>query len=162
MCGGVTGGGTVNLKHYITNSHRASSSSLPPSLSGCPQLPQLLRPGGIYSFFNGLAPDNIFFHMVRVGGGRGRVGGGGGAVGKERGMPPLLPVSVPPSPSYLLGLFQAGEDRALKAGPLHHLHPDQYRGCAGPRGVGGRQEQVSPSGHTHLCETRAWEGIANK
>lgn len=28
------------------------------------QLPRLLRPGGIYSFFNGLAPDNIFFHMV--------------------------------------------------------------------------------------------------
>lgn len=28
------------------------------------QLPSLLRPGGIYSFFNGLAPDNIFFHMV--------------------------------------------------------------------------------------------------
>jgi len=29
------------------------------------QLPRLLRPGGIYSFFNGLAPDNIFFHLVR-------------------------------------------------------------------------------------------------
>ncbi len=28
------------------------------------QLPSLLRPNGIYSFFNGLAPDNIFFHMV--------------------------------------------------------------------------------------------------
>lgn len=28
------------------------------------QLPQLLRPRGVYSFFNGLAPDNIFFHMV--------------------------------------------------------------------------------------------------
>ena len=27
-------------------------------------LPQLLRPGGVYSFFNGLAPDNIFFHLV--------------------------------------------------------------------------------------------------
>ncbi|KAG1679254.1 hypothetical protein FOA52_009283 [Chlamydomonas sp. UWO 241] len=27
-------------------------------------LPRLMRPGGIYSFFNGLAPDNIFFHMV--------------------------------------------------------------------------------------------------
>jgi protein arginine N-methyltransferase 2 len=27
-------------------------------------LPRLLRPGGVYSFFNGLAPDNLFFHMV--------------------------------------------------------------------------------------------------
>lgn len=27
-------------------------------------LPRLLRPGGVYSFFNGLCPDNIFFHMV--------------------------------------------------------------------------------------------------
>ncbi|GAB4818430.1 hypothetical protein N2152v2_005476 [Parachlorella kessleri] len=27
-------------------------------------LPRLLKPGGIYSFFNGLAPDNIFFHLV--------------------------------------------------------------------------------------------------
>lgn len=25
---------------------------------------RLLRPGGIYSFFNGLAPDNLFFHLV--------------------------------------------------------------------------------------------------
>lgn len=28
------------------------------------RLPKLLKPNGIYSFFNGLAPDNIFFHMV--------------------------------------------------------------------------------------------------
>jgi len=28
------------------------------------KLPKLLRPGGVYSFFNGLAPDNIFFHMI--------------------------------------------------------------------------------------------------
>ena len=27
-------------------------------------LPQLLKPDGVYSYFNGLAPDNIFFHMV--------------------------------------------------------------------------------------------------
>ncbi|PNH02928.1 Arginine N-methyltransferase 2, partial [Tetrabaena socialis] len=27
-------------------------------------LPRLLAPHGVYSFFNGLAPDNIFFHMV--------------------------------------------------------------------------------------------------
>mmetsp|Transcript_19531 Transcript_19531/g.45639 ORF Transcript_19531/g.45639 Transcript_19531/m.45639 type:complete len:376 (+) Transcript_19531:3-1130(+) len=27
-------------------------------------LPELLVPGGIYSFFNGLCPDNIFFHGV--------------------------------------------------------------------------------------------------
>ena len=27
-------------------------------------LPTLLRPGGVYSFFNGLAPDNLFFHLV--------------------------------------------------------------------------------------------------
>lgn len=27
-------------------------------------LPRLLRPGGVYSFFNGLAPDNLFFHLV--------------------------------------------------------------------------------------------------
>lgn len=25
---------------------------------------KLLRPGGIYSFFNGLSADNVFFHMV--------------------------------------------------------------------------------------------------
>lgn len=25
---------------------------------------RLLRPGGVYSFFNGLAPDNMFFHLV--------------------------------------------------------------------------------------------------
>lgn len=28
------------------------------------QLPRLLRPGGVYSFFMGLAPDNWFFHLV--------------------------------------------------------------------------------------------------
>ena len=28
------------------------------------RLPRLLRPGGRYSFFNGLAPDNYFFHLV--------------------------------------------------------------------------------------------------
>jgi type IV protein arginine methyltransferase len=27
-------------------------------------LPLLLRPRGRYSFFNGLAPDNFFFHLV--------------------------------------------------------------------------------------------------
>eukprot|EP00887_Chlorella_sp_A99_P001235 scaffold14.g1235.t1 len=27
-------------------------------------LPRLLRPGGVYSFFNGLAPDNMFFHLA--------------------------------------------------------------------------------------------------
>lgn len=27
-------------------------------------LPKLLRTGGIYSYFNGMCPDNIFFHMV--------------------------------------------------------------------------------------------------
>ncbi len=27
-------------------------------------LPSLLRPGGIYSFFHGLAADNAFFHAV--------------------------------------------------------------------------------------------------
>ena len=27
-------------------------------------LPQILTAGGTYSFFNGLAPDNIFFHLV--------------------------------------------------------------------------------------------------
>jgi hypothetical protein len=25
---------------------------------------RLLRPGGVYTFFNGLAPDNMFFHLV--------------------------------------------------------------------------------------------------
>jgi hypothetical protein len=28
------------------------------------KLPKLLRPTGVYSFFNGLASDNIFFHTV--------------------------------------------------------------------------------------------------
>mmetsp|Transcript_21503 Transcript_21503/g.27467 ORF Transcript_21503/g.27467 Transcript_21503/m.27467 type:complete len:293 (+) Transcript_21503:113-991(+) len=28
------------------------------------KLPKILRPGGIYSFFNGLCPGNIFFHGV--------------------------------------------------------------------------------------------------
>lgn len=27
-------------------------------------LPRLLRKGGIYSYFNGLAADNAFFHLV--------------------------------------------------------------------------------------------------
>ena len=27
-------------------------------------LSKLLRPGGIYTFFNGLSADNVFFHMV--------------------------------------------------------------------------------------------------
>ena len=27
-------------------------------------LPALLRPGGVYSYFNGLAADNAFFHAV--------------------------------------------------------------------------------------------------
>jgi protein arginine N-methyltransferase 2 len=27
-------------------------------------LPRLLRPGGMYSYFNGLAADNAFFHAV--------------------------------------------------------------------------------------------------
>lgn len=26
---------------------------------------RLLSPGGVYSFFNGLCPDNIFFNMVQ-------------------------------------------------------------------------------------------------
>ncbi len=28
------------------------------------ELPRLLRPNGVYTFFNGLAPDNLFFHLV--------------------------------------------------------------------------------------------------
>lgn len=28
------------------------------------QLPRILKSGGVYSFFNGLASDNIFFHLV--------------------------------------------------------------------------------------------------
>jgi protein arginine N-methyltransferase 2 len=28
------------------------------------RLPTLMNPGGVYSFFNGLSPDNIFFHLV--------------------------------------------------------------------------------------------------
>jgi protein arginine N-methyltransferase 2 len=28
------------------------------------RLPSLLSPNGVYSFFNGLSPDNIFFHLV--------------------------------------------------------------------------------------------------
>ncbi len=28
------------------------------------QLPRLLKPRGVYSYFNGLASDNFFFHMV--------------------------------------------------------------------------------------------------
>lgn len=35
-------------------------------------LPQLLAPGGVYSYFNGFASDNFFFHMVY-----GRWGGAG-------------------------------------------------------------------------------------
>lgn len=27
-------------------------------------VPRLLRPGGVYSYFNGFASDNFFFHMV--------------------------------------------------------------------------------------------------
>ena len=27
-------------------------------------LPKILKPDGVYSFFNGLSPDNIFFHGV--------------------------------------------------------------------------------------------------
>lgn len=27
-------------------------------------LPKLLKPAGVYSYFNGLASDNFFFHMV--------------------------------------------------------------------------------------------------
>jgi len=27
-------------------------------------VPRLLRRGGVYSFFNGLAADNAFFHVV--------------------------------------------------------------------------------------------------
>ena len=27
-------------------------------------LPKIMKPGGVYSYFNGLAPDNIFFHTV--------------------------------------------------------------------------------------------------
>lgn len=27
-------------------------------------MPRLLRPGGVYSYFNGLAADNAFFHSV--------------------------------------------------------------------------------------------------
>jgi hypothetical protein len=39
-------------------------------------VPRLLRPGGVYSYFNGFASDNFFFHMVY---GRcvGKPGGGG-------------------------------------------------------------------------------------
>lgn len=28
------------------------------------QLPKILKPSGVYSYFNGLASDNFFFHMV--------------------------------------------------------------------------------------------------
>lgn len=36
-----------------------------PSERPLPLAPRrLLRPGGVYSFFNGLAPDNMFFHLV--------------------------------------------------------------------------------------------------
>ncbi len=28
------------------------------------ELPRLLRPNGVYTYFNGLAPDNYFFHLV--------------------------------------------------------------------------------------------------
>ena len=40
------------------------------ALGACPRrefhelLPRLLRAGGVYSFFNGLAADNAFFHAV--------------------------------------------------------------------------------------------------
>ena len=27
-------------------------------------LPRILKPGGLYSFFNGLASDNYFFHLT--------------------------------------------------------------------------------------------------
>jgi protein arginine N-methyltransferase 2 len=27
-------------------------------------LPKILKPDGVYSYFNGLASDNFFFHMV--------------------------------------------------------------------------------------------------
>ena len=39
----------------------ALNAACPPS-SPCAH--RLLRPGGVYSFFNGLAPDNMFFHLV--------------------------------------------------------------------------------------------------
>jgi protein arginine N-methyltransferase 2 len=29
-------------------------------------LPSMLYPGGVYSFFNGMCPFNLFFHGVRT------------------------------------------------------------------------------------------------
>lgn len=29
-------------------------------------LPSLLHPGGVYSFFNGMCPFNLFFHGVKT------------------------------------------------------------------------------------------------
>lgn len=42
------------MRHQTNYTHQAFHA----------QLPQLLRVGGHYSFFNGLAPDNIFYHAV--------------------------------------------------------------------------------------------------
>lgn len=42
----------------------ATPSLLRPALPPVLLARRLLRPGGVYSFFNGLAPDNMFFHLV--------------------------------------------------------------------------------------------------
>ncbi len=57
----------------MPSTERAHSTHAGPPLTPVhAQLPKLLKPGGCYSFFNGLAPDTLFFHMV------GGVAGGGG------------------------------------------------------------------------------------
>jgi hypothetical protein len=57
-------------------------------------LPKLLRKGGHYSFFNGLAPDNIFFHAVTC-----QVSSSGVVVGWVCGSRPIISVVINAQPT---------------------------------------------------------------
>ena len=65
-------GGPVQLLPAYVQRHPDSVLKVPKSTSVCclsrrafhEELPRLLKPEGLYSFFNGLAADNGFFHAV--------------------------------------------------------------------------------------------------
>ena len=60
----------VHTRRHRPPGHPAASTAAPThpaahAAAAPGAVRRLLRPGGVYSFFNGLAPDNMFFHLVR-------------------------------------------------------------------------------------------------
>lgn len=60
----MVGGGSTPLSTLESFTHTHTHDSTQKTQEFHAWLPKLLRNGGHYSFFNGLSPDNIFFHAV--------------------------------------------------------------------------------------------------